>query len=204
MILAEKIQYLRKKQSMSQEILAEKCGVTRQSVSRWEADIALPEMDKLILISNIFGVSLDVLMRDELEIGAVKEVHTCGQVLAGESQGYYEGVLIKESIESEDILDYLDINKVEIWKTGGRPKYWTVLFFTTNDKSFPEKLSKVIKAKEEVAGNWFCDFKAGNRKYIVFREKVLQYEIGNAEQKEAVCDACRKLGIPDEQMQWEE
>jgi hypothetical protein len=161
-------------------------------------------MDKLLLISNIFGVSLDVLMRDELEIGAVKEVHTCGQVLAGESQGYYEGVLIKESIESEDILDCLDINKVEIWKTGGRPKYWTVLFFTTNEKSFPEKLSKVIKAEESVAGNWFCDFKAGNRKYIVFREKVLQYEIGNAEQKEAVCGACRELGIPDEQMQWEE
>lgn len=204
MILAEKIQYLRKKQSMSQESLAEKCGVTRQSVSRWEADIALPEMDKLLLISNIFGVSLDVLMRDELELGAVKEVHTCGKLLTGESQGYYEGVLIKESVESEDILDCLDINKVELWKTGGRPKYWTVLFFTTNDKSFPEKLSKAIKAKEEVAGNWFCDFKAGNRKYIVFREKVLQYEIGNAKQKEAVCDACRELGIPDEQMQWEE
>ena len=64
MILAEKIQYLRKKQNMSQETLAEKCGVTRQSVSRWEADIALPEMDKLLLISSIFGVSLDVLMRD--------------------------------------------------------------------------------------------------------------------------------------------
>ena len=204
MILAEKIQYLRKKQGISQEILAEKCGVTRQSVSRWAADIALPEMDKLLLISNIFGVSLDVLMRDELEIGAVKEVHTCGQVLAGESQGYYEGVLIKESIESEDILDCLDINKVELWKTGGRPKYWTVLFFTTNDRCFPEKLSKVIKSGEAEGDNWFCDFKSGNRKYIVFREKVLQYEIGNAKQKEAVCDACRELGIPDEQMQWEE
>ena len=88
MILAEKIQYLRKKQNMSQETLAEKCGVTRQSVSRWEADIALPEMDKLLLISSIFGVSLDVLMRDDLEIGAVKEVHTCGQILTGDRQGY--------------------------------------------------------------------------------------------------------------------
>lgn len=202
MILAEKIQYLRKKQGISQECLAEKCGVSRQSVSRWEADIALPEMDKLLLLSNIFGVSLDVLMRDELEIGTVKEVHTCGQVLAGVSRGYYEGVLIKESIESEDILDCLEINKVELWKTGGKPKYWTVLFFISNERSFPEKLSKVMKEEED--GNWFCDFKAGNRKYIVFKERVLQYEIGNAEQKAAVCDACRKLGIPDEQMQWEE
>lgn len=204
MILAEKIQYLRKKQGISQESLAEKCGVTRQSVSRWEADIALPELDKLLLLSNIFGVSLDVLMRDELELGSVKEVHTCGQVQEGESQGYYEGVLIKESIESEDILDCLEINKVEIWKTGGRPKYWTVLYFVSNERSFPKKLSKVMKPREFGEGNWFCDFKSGNKKYIVFREKVLQYEIGNMAQKAAVCDACRRLGIPDEQMQWEE
>ena len=204
MILAEKIQYLRKKQGISQENLAERCGVSRQSVSRWEADIALPELDKLLLISNIFGVSLDVLIRDELELGAIKEVHTCGKVLAGENQGYFEGVLIKESIENEDILDCLEINKVEIWKTGGKPRYWTVLFFISNDRDFPGKLSKVMKKEEDGEGNWFCDFKAGNRKYIVFRNKVLQYEIGNPEQKALVCEACRELGIPDEQMQWEE
>ena len=204
MKLSEKIIELRKSAGMTQEELASVCNVSRQSISKWEADIALPELDKLLVLSDTFHVSVDVLIQDELELDKRKEVHTCGRVQEGESRGYYEGVLIKESIESEDILDCLEINKVEIWKTGGRPKYWTVLFFTSNEGNFPEKLSKVIKAEESVTGNWFCDFKAGNRKYIVFREKVLQYEIGNAEQKAAVCDACRKLGIPDEQMQWEE
>ena len=61
-----------------------------------------------------------------------------------------------------------------------------------------------MKKEEDGEGNWFCDFKAGNRKYIVFRNKVLQYEIGNPEQKALVCEACRELGRPDEQMQWEE
>lgn len=51
MILAEKIQTLRKQNGFSQEQLAEMCNVTRQSISKWEADIALPETDK-------FGVSI--------------------------------------------------------------------------------------------------------------------------------------------------
>lgn len=41
----------------------------------------------------------------------------------------YEGVLIKESIEDDSIIDYLSVNKIELWNTGGNPKYWTVLFF---------------------------------------------------------------------------
>ena len=52
--------------------------------------------------------------------------------------------------------------------------------------------------------NWFVDFKEGNQKYIVFRDKVLTYTIGNQEQKKMVCEECRKLGIPYEQMHWSE
>lgn len=53
-------------------------------------------------------------------------------------------------------------------------------------------------------GNWFVDFRAGNVKYIVFRDKVLKYRIGDLAEKEYVCDECRKLGILDGQMNWEE
>lgn len=48
------------------------------------------------------------------------------------------------------------------------------------------------------------DFKAGDRKYVVFRDKILQYQIGDAAQKAQVCEACRQMGIEDEQMQWPE
>ena len=52
--------------------------------------------------------------------------------------------------------------------------------------------------------NWFVDFKAENEKYIVFKDKVLKYQIGNQEEKDYVCDECRKMGILDEQMNWSE
>lgn len=49
-----------------------------------------------------------------------------------------------------------------------------------------ELASKVLIADEARGGNWFVDFKAGNVKYVVFRNKVLQYHIGNAKEKSAV------------------
>lgn len=204
MILAEKIQLLRKKSGYSQETLAEKCGVSRQAISKWEADIALPETEKIIILSNLFSVSIDVLLKDELEIDEVKEVHTCGvQSLESNEPAVYQGVIIKESINDENILDFISINKVEVWKTNDKPKYWTVLFYTSNHKDFPELLSKVIISDDKI-GNWFADMKSGNIKIIVFKDKVLKYHIGNAAEKKLVCEECRKLGIPDSQMNWED
>ena len=65
MKLSEKIIELRKANGMTQEVLASKCNVSRQSISKWEADIALPETDKLLILGEIFHVSMDVLLRDE-------------------------------------------------------------------------------------------------------------------------------------------
>ena len=48
------------------------------------------------------------------------------------------------------------------------------------------------------------DFKAGNQKYVVFRDKVLKYVIGNREEKERVCEECRRMGISDAEMHWGE
>lgn len=75
MILADKIIELRKKAGLSQEELAEKMGVSRQSVSKWEGALSIPDLDKILLISEIFGVSTDYLLKDELgdEIPAPKE-----------------------------------------------------------------------------------------------------------------------------------
>ena len=72
MKLSDKIIELRKSKGMTQEELAAVCNVSRQSISKWEADIALPELDKLLILSETFGVSVDVLVKDELEINSVK------------------------------------------------------------------------------------------------------------------------------------
>lgn len=66
MILADKIIELRKKNGWSQEELAEKVGVSRQSVSKWEGALSVPDLDKILLMSQIFGVSTDYLLKDEL------------------------------------------------------------------------------------------------------------------------------------------
>ena len=59
-------------------------------------------------------------------------------------------------------------------------------------------------ADPEMGGNWFVDFKSGNVKYVVFKDKVLKYQIGNQVEKAWICSECRKMGILDEQMNWSE
>lgn len=66
MILADKIIALRKKAGWSQEELAEQLGVTRQSVSKWEGAQSVPDMDKVVQMSRLFGVTTDFLLKDEL------------------------------------------------------------------------------------------------------------------------------------------
>lgn len=67
MILADKIIALRKKNGWSQEELAEKLNVTRQSVSKWEGAQSVPDLERILQMSSIFGVSTDYLLRDEME-----------------------------------------------------------------------------------------------------------------------------------------
>lgn len=205
MKLSEKIQYLRKENGLTQEQLAEQCNVSRQAITKWESDIAIPETEKIIFLSKLFKVSIDELLKDELDIMGVKKVSSCGKSLDNDgNSGLYEGVLIKESIVDENILDLLEIKKVEMWKTGGNPKYWTVLFFSSKHSDFPEEISKVMKSGDTPNENWFVDFKADNIKYVVFKDLILKYRIGNQEEKQLVCERCREQGIPDDQMNWSE
>lgn len=67
MILAEKIMKLRKQNGWSQEELAAKLNISRQSVSKWESTASIPDLDKIIKLSEIFGVSTDYLLKDEIE-----------------------------------------------------------------------------------------------------------------------------------------
>ena len=66
MILADKIIDLRKKNGWSQEELAEKLGVSRQSVSKWEGAQSVPDMGRVVQMSELFGVSTDYLLKDSL------------------------------------------------------------------------------------------------------------------------------------------
>lgn len=67
MILADKIIRLRKKNGWSQEELAGKMKVSRQAVSKWESAQTTPDLEKILQLSNLFGVTTDYLLKDELE-----------------------------------------------------------------------------------------------------------------------------------------
>lgn len=60
----KKLQELRKEKKLSQEQLAESIDVSRQAIAKWESGKSYPEVDKLIKLSNLFGVSLDKLLKD--------------------------------------------------------------------------------------------------------------------------------------------
>lgn len=67
MILGEKIAALRKQNNWSQEDLAEQLQISRQSVSKWESGASIPDLDRIIKMSALFGVSTDYLLKDEME-----------------------------------------------------------------------------------------------------------------------------------------
>ena len=65
MIFADNLIALRKKEGWSQEELAQQLNVSRQSVSKWEGAQSVPDLDKIVQLSRIFGVSTDYLLKDE-------------------------------------------------------------------------------------------------------------------------------------------
>lgn len=99
MILADKIINLRKKNGWSQEELAHKLGVSRQSVSKYEGAQAVPDLDKILKLSQIFGVTTDYLIKDEME----EEIYT------GEDS--YEEDKPQYKVTMEMASDFLQIIK---------------------------------------------------------------------------------------------
>ena len=68
MTIGEKITHLRNSMSMSQEALADKLLVSRQAVSKWEMDQAQPQIDNVLQICELFNISSDELIHDEITI----------------------------------------------------------------------------------------------------------------------------------------
>lgn len=101
MILADKIIDLRKKNGWSQEELAEKLGVSRQAVSKWESAQAIPDLGRVLAMADLFSVTTDYLLRDE------NEAPTPAAVEDGASESSVRRVSMEskeyEYLEQEDI-----------------------------------------------------------------------------------------------------
>lgn len=105
MNLAEKLTVQRKKSGMSQEQLADRLGITRQSVSKWEAGSSIPEISKLVAISEIFQVSLDYLLKDYLDEESLES--PASRRLPDEERIYGSQKKAEENLQLEKKVDEL-------------------------------------------------------------------------------------------------
>ena len=89
----EKLIMLRKQHNLSQEQVAEKLGVARQTISKWELGETTPEMDKLIIISKLYDITLDELMKEDNEGKNVNDPNNMNsQKLAGLTIKFLKGI----------------------------------------------------------------------------------------------------------------
>lgn len=65
---ADKLYSLRTQGGYSQEALAEKVNVSRQAISKWELGLTLPDTDKIVVLSKVFDVTIDYLLKDEIKV----------------------------------------------------------------------------------------------------------------------------------------
>ncbi|WP_138160608.1 helix-turn-helix domain-containing protein [Peptoniphilus catoniae] len=101
MILGEKILKNRKENNWSQEELAMKLNVSRQSISKWEGGTSIPDLDRIIALAKVFGVSTDYLLKDELEEDSLN--------LPDEGESYEDVKLTNLSLnEANNYLDAVE------------------------------------------------------------------------------------------------
>ena len=91
---AENLQFYRNRKEMTQEQLAEKMGVSRQTISKWEAGTSYPEMEKLLLLCDLFSCSMDTLMRGVAEELEVEDNQKHRQHMADYRKGVCCGVIL--------------------------------------------------------------------------------------------------------------
>lgn len=104
MELSEKILNLRKANDLTQEQLAEKIGISRQSVSKWESGQATPELDKIVALCDIFHITTDQLLKpSELDLLSVKT-----QMLENQQKSL-ENVIQKKERKKKTILGCVSI-----------------------------------------------------------------------------------------------
>ena len=145
MIMADKIIRLRKKNGWSQEELADKLDVSRQAVSKWEAAQSVPNLDKILQLSELFGVTTDYLLKDDIEDEEFTDNDDAGSV---------------KKITLEDANKYLDTVKANSQKTA----LATFLCII----SAPEGLQKVTEKHPDVEIYTACiDDHLNENKYIV-------------------------------------
>lgn len=102
MIFADKLIQLRKKSGWSQEDLAEQMNVSRQSVSKWEGAQSVPDLEKMVRLSELFGVSTDYLLKDEIETATITDI-----------DGASEEISSVRKLSLEEANSFISLSKIK-------------------------------------------------------------------------------------------
>lgn len=151
MSIGEKIQKLRKEGNYSQEEIANKLNVTRQTISKWETDQSTPDFDKIVPLCDLFGISTDEFLRGEI---TNKKTYSSGE----EKNRHKSSIVVSFSVFLYFVsivwiiisTEYFKLN--EALSVGGFllicsiPTVWLIYHFMNNSKS-DEEVEK-IKQKE--------------------------------------------------------
>ena len=95
MTLGEKLRFLRTKESITQEVLAERLDVSRSAIAKWETDNGTPDICNLKMISQMFAISIDELLNDEYEIGQSSLMEDKSNIGCSEYNGFYWDIDLK-------------------------------------------------------------------------------------------------------------
>ena len=112
MTIGENITALRAANNMSQGDLAEKLNVSRQSISKWETNTSIPELDKLIQLSDLFHIYIDELVRDNDLSPSPEEPHegaatTTGTTSAGEAPSPPPQIIVQRSVSTQKVVGFI-------------------------------------------------------------------------------------------------
>ncbi len=112
MTLGEKITMLRKEKHWSQEELAMRLDISRQSVSKWESEASVPDLDKVVRLSEIFDVSLDFLLKEDADFYRKDSQEGNGSSGEfGEAGTQKEAEEVPRRVEQEEAEDYIELVK---------------------------------------------------------------------------------------------
>lgn len=204
MKLGKKISILRKEAGLSQEQLAEKIGVSRSAIAKWESEKGIPDIENIVVLSEVFNKTTDYFLKDEKNAGmvadsalteaegCVKSIQeyvgkTCNIILDGWNDGAYDAVIVGE----DDCFVFYRVNDKKNEKYGAIVKAHIVnvevskkkaMMFTAISKEyFVGRHVKLELAKEKGLIKGFFDFKDDDYMDVVitsFEEEVVNFEWG--------------------------
>jgi hypothetical protein len=120
----------------------------------------------------------------------------------------YEGVLITQSLRSGSELDdvRLVVTKISTVDndsaSADQPTRWTVLHFQVDDADADRLAAWFADALIAEPGVWYADFRNGSEHFVIFPQKIFRYRIGDLEGRAQAVDHGRRLGVPEQQLDW--